>query len=67
MGPEFVNAYVTRLINEIQELVKTKLLLQTQLEITEKINQELSAQLDKYRQQEEKATKKLAKKDDNQF
>ena len=66
MGPEFVNVYVAKLINEIQELVKTKLLLQTQLEVTEKLNQQLSQQLDKYQQQEEKASKK-AKKDDNQF
>lgn len=66
MGPEFVNVYVTKLLNEIQELVKTKLLLQTQLEVTEKLNQQLSQQLDKYQQQEEKASKK-AKKDDNQF
>lgn len=64
MGPEFVNAYVNRLIGEIQELVKTKLLLQTQLEVTEAMNKKLSEQLDKYQKQEEK---KKQKKDDNQF
>lgn len=66
MGPEFVNAYVNKLLNEIQELVKTKLLLQTQLEITENINSKLSQELDKYQKQEE-SKKKTIKKDDNQF
>jgi len=66
MGPEFVNAYVNKLLNEIQELVKTKLLLQTQLELTEGINKKLSQELDKYQKQEE-TKKKNIKKEDNQF
>lgn len=66
MGPEFVNVYISKLISEIQELVKTKLLLQAQLEVTESMNKTLSEQLDKYQKQEEKKSKTL-KKDENQF
>lgn len=45
MSAEFVNLYIERLIREIMELTKSKLLLETQLLMSEKTNQDLSAKV----------------------
>ena len=53
-----MNIYIERLLREIGELTKSKLLIQTQLEYTEKLNAELRQQLDKYQKAEERAAKR---------
>jgi len=65
MGPEFVNAYIENLTKEMGELLKMKVLLQTQLDLQQKIAAELQARLTEL----EKANDKLAKKkkDDSTF
>jgi BMFP domain-containing protein YqiC len=55
MGPEFINNYIERLINEISELVKTKLLLQTQLDI----QQQMTAEIQNKNQKLEEKIQKL--------
>jgi hypothetical protein len=42
MQVEFVNAYIERLVREVGELTKNRLLLETQLIIAEKSNLELT-------------------------
>lgn len=42
MQVEFVNAYIERLVKEVGELTKNRLLLETQLYIAEKSNLELT-------------------------
>ena len=54
MDNEFVNAYIERVTNEVAELVKTKLLLETQLQMAQKVNTELQNKIEKL----EKPTKK---------
>lgn len=63
MNPELINIYIERLIKEIQELTKNRLLIETQLKYTEALNanlnkkiEELSPQLEK--QQDRKINKK---------
>lgn len=58
MGQEFVNAYIENLVKEMGELLKIKILLQTQLEIQQKISAELQNRLTDL----EKANEKLNKK-----
>lgn len=62
MQIEFVNAYIERLIKEVGELTKNRLLLETQLFMAEKANAELAAKLDKYEQQQPEPVKKPAAK-----
>ena len=45
MQVEFVNAYIERLVKEVGELHKTRLLLETQLLVTEKFNVDLSEKI----------------------
>ena len=66
MGPEFYNLYVENLIKELGESLKTRIILQTQLELQQKISAELQQRLEKYEKAEEKAAKKH-KKDDSTF
>jgi len=54
MDNEFVNAYIERVTNEVVELTKTKLLLETQLQMAQKVNIDLQKKLEKL----EKPTKK---------
>lgn len=62
MQIEFVNAYIERLIKEVGELTKNRLLLETQLFMAEKANAELSEKINKYEQQTPEPTKKVAAK-----
>ena len=65
MGPEFVNAYIENLTKEMGELLKVKVLLQTQLDLQQKITAELQQRLNELEKANEKLNKK--KKDDNTF
>lgn len=65
MGQEFVNAYIENLAKEMGELLKLKVLLQTQLDIQQKITAEMQTRLERFEKAEEKSAKK--KKDENTF
>jgi hypothetical protein len=45
MGPEFYNLYVEKLVNEVSELNKSKIIVAAQLAWLEKINADLSEKL----------------------
>lgn len=62
MQIEFVNAYIERLVKEVGELTKNRLLLETQLFMAEKANAELTEKLNKYEQQLSEPTKKVVAK-----
>jgi hypothetical protein len=47
MDSEFVNAYIEKLLNELVELTKTRLLLETQLTMASKAMANLKAENDK--------------------
>jgi hypothetical protein len=64
MNVEFVNAYIERLVKEVQEGTKTRLLLETQISMMEKANADLLAKVDKYEKAEEKTAKKSKKEVD---
>lgn len=64
MNVEFVNAYIERLVKEVQEVTKTRLLLETQILMLEKVNTDLLAKVDKYEKAEEKTAKKSKKEVD---
>lgn len=61
MSVEFVNAYIERLVHEVQELTKTKLLNETRITMLEKANADLVEKNDKL---EEKNSKKKPKEVD---
>ncbi len=54
MQIEFVNAYIERLVREVGELTKNRLLLETQLMIAEKSNLELTEKVSQLEQTLEK-------------
>lgn len=62
MGPELYNLYVEKLIQEVTELVKTKILLSAQLSYYEKINAELSDKANELEKALNKASSKTQKK-----
>lgn len=71
MEVEFVNAYIERLIQEVQELTKTKLLNEAKLKYMESVNtklirkvEELEKQIDK---QSKKKTKEVNTSEEQQF
>jgi phage shock protein A len=61
MNPEIVNIYIERLLQEVQELTKTKLLIDTQLKYSEMINNALSEKIKELEAQLEKLNKKKTK------
>lgn len=61
MNPEIVNMYIDRLLNEVQELTKTRLLIETQLKYTEMINAKFQTQIKELEDQIEKQNKKKLK------
>lgn len=64
MGPEVVNLYIENMTRELTELLKHKILLQTQLELQQKISAELQEKVEKL----EKAVAKTSKKkEENTF
>ena len=48
MNPEIVNLYIERLLKEIEELNKNRLLIETQLKYADKVNKDLQDQLEKF-------------------
>ena len=64
MNPEIVNIYIEKLLNEIGELTKTKILLSTQLTYTEQLNAQLN---DKIQKLEAGLNKKTSKNKDEDF
>jgi uncharacterized protein YlxW (UPF0749 family) len=63
MNPEIVNMYIARLIKEIEELTKNRLLVETQLQYTEKLNVDLQKQVQRLEDQVEKSNRKINKKE----
>ncbi len=61
MEVEFVNAYIERLVQEVQELTKTKLLNEAKLKYIESVNIKLLQKLDETEKQVEKQNKKKSK------
>jgi retron-type reverse transcriptase len=65
MNPDLVNIYITRILKEVEELTKNRLLIETQLLYTEQINVSLSQKIKQLEEQLEKQNKKLNKKEVN--
>lgn len=65
MNPEIFNLYIARLIKEIEELTKNRLLIETQLQYTEKLNADAQTRIKQLEEQIEKQTKKINKKEVN--
>lgn len=65
MNPEIINMYVDRILTEVQDLTKNRLLIETQLRYTEKMNIDLSNKIKELESQLEKANKKSGKKEVN--
>lgn len=61
MNPEIVNIYIEKLLNEVVEGTKSRILLETQLKYTERLNAELQLQLKQLQDQQEKQNRKLNK------
>jgi hypothetical protein len=61
MEVEFVNAYIERLVQEVQELTKTKLLNEAKLKYIESVNSRLLQKVEDLEKQVEKQNKKKTK------
>ena len=61
MNPDLINIYIERLVNEVAEGVKLRILLETQLKFTENINNQLQARVVQLESQVEKLNKKKSK------
>ena len=61
MNPDLVNIYIERLLHEVGEGVKVRILLETQLKYTEMLNGNLQQQLSEAQTQIEKLNKKKSK------
>jgi hypothetical protein len=61
MNPDLVNIYIERLLHEVGEGVKVRILLETQLKYTEMLNANLTNQLSEAQTQIEKLNKKKVK------
>jgi hypothetical protein len=61
MEIEFVNAYIERLVQEVGELTKTRLLNEARLKYIESVNARLLQQVQDLEKQVEKQNKKKAK------
>jgi hypothetical protein len=58
MNAELVNIYIERLLNEVGEGVKTRILLETQLKYTEQLNQSLQKEIEELKAEYENFKKK---------
>jgi hypothetical protein len=65
MNPDLVNLYIERLLNEVGELTKTRLLLDTQLKFTEMLNVQLQTKINELEAQLEKLNNRKSKKEVN--
>lgn len=63
MNSEIVNLYIERLLKEIEEQTKSRLLIETQLKYTEKVNTDLQNKINQLEVQQEKQTKRINKKE----
>lgn len=61
MNPEIINMYIERLLQEVAEGAKSRILLETQLRYTESMNVELSKKIQQLELQIEKQSKKTYK------
>lgn len=61
MNTDLVNIYIERLLNEITEGVKSRILLETQLKYTEGLNLQLKSKVEDLQTQVEKLNKKKLK------
>jgi hypothetical protein len=61
MNADLVNIYIERLLNEVVEGVKSRILIETQLKYTEAINVQLKTRIDELESQVEKLNKKKTK------
>jgi cell division protein FtsB len=61
MNPELVNLYIEQLLIEIGENAKSRILLQTQLRYTERVNAQLQTRISELEAQVEKLNKKKSK------
>ena len=61
MNPDLVNIYIERLLNEVGEGVKVRILLETQLKYTELMNEQLQLKINQLESQVEKLNKKKSK------
>lgn len=61
MNPELINIYIERLLNDVTEGVKTRILLETQLKFTELMNAQLQTKITELESQIEKLNKKKSK------
>ena len=64
MGAELFNLYVEKLLQEVTELTKTKILLSAQLAYYEKLNAELNNRVTDMEKALNKASSKAQKKTD---
>lgn len=64
MNPEIINLYIERLLKEVEELTKNRLLIETQLKYTEMINAQFQQKLKEVELQLEKLNKKKSKEVD---
>lgn len=62
MNPDLVNLYIEQLLIEIGESAKSRVLLQTQLKYTERVNAQLQARVTELETQLEAQAEKLNKK-----
>lgn len=53
MNAELINIYIEKLLNEVIEGAKTRVLLETQLKYTEQINQKLQNELNEIKSEYE--------------
>jgi hypothetical protein len=61
MNTDLVNIYIERLLNEVSEGVKSRILLETQLKFTEMMNAQLQTKINELETQVEKLNKKKTK------
>lgn len=61
MNPEIINMYIERLLQEVSEGAKSRILLETRLKYTETLNVELSGKIQYLEKQLEKQNKRKSK------
>jgi hypothetical protein len=65
MNPDLINLYIERLLNEVTEGVKSRILLETQLKYTEIMNGQLQTKITELEEKLEKLNTKKSKKEVN--
>lgn len=65
MNTDLINLYIDRLLNEVTEGVKSRILLETQIKYTEMMNAQLQTKIKELEVQLEKINNKKVKKEVN--